>query len=139
MDDDSGKFSRAMRWLRYVTGTAIVLAVKVLLTHLLTGLDFAIAAAYLITHGFILFLSYFYHSLVSFRARPTWASFRAFVAATALFKALDYLLVTVSVSFRFLGITYAILLVTILIYLLRYWAIRRLFDRRGNSPYDDAL
>lgn len=89
---------------------------------------------YLITHVLILFVSYFYHSKVTFNVKISTDQFVNFIKCVLVFKVVDYLVFTSSVYlFQQFYIT-AIFISTGVVFLLRFLVFDRyVFNRRGED------
>lgn len=140
--------SRLFEIFRYGIGCGLALLVKYLLTLLFKAFDHSLDQSYFIAILIILFVSYTYHSRITFRyqsqnRKEHLHNLLAFSATLLLFNALDYLLVTtgnryleariqhshLSITLQNLILLAQILTSSALIFILRFFCYRFIFKR----------
>lgn len=87
----------------YTAGCGCSLILKVIIATVINCIGLSFWTAYLITHIFLLFCSFFYHHCITFRKKfdsfsSTAKDFLDFTAAVAVLKILDYFLVNIGVE-----------------------------------------
>lgn len=157
----SEKIKKSMPRIRelfaYAAGCGFSLGLKVLLAMLINYAGVVFSLAYLMTHGIILFTSFFYHHCITFRKKFTTFSqacrdFADFAAMVILLNALDYILVVTGEKIMMRSLLPAdcsdltrqffrsclIIGISGFIFVLRYFVYKRLFKRSDGtlSPWE---
>lgn len=139
--------------IKYTFGCGLNLGLKAALTAILTHFDFPLYISYLISQIIILLSSFFYHYKITFaRTFDSWKSvlnaFKLYVPSVICFNTLDYVLVVclaprigqvlqsytnLSIESRQLINTTTILLVSCMIFALRFLVYRVIFKKSKKS------
>lgn len=119
---------------RFGLTAVVMLGLKLGLTHgLLPWLH--PLAAYLIVQVILTGISYALHARFTFRQQHSLRSFSRYARVIVLFQILDYLLFAVLLEWLQWDTTFSILSATVVIFLVRFLAVRRSFRA---SPTDSS-
>jgi putative flippase GtrA len=119
--------------LRFGLTALLMLALKLGLTHLFArGLH--PLGAYLLVQAILTLVSYAAHARFTFRQARSWATFLRYARVIVLFQALDYLIFAVLLAGFAWNTTGSILAATVVIFLLRFFAVRRSFRTLRDEP-----
>lgn len=111
--------------IKYTTGSATVLGVKLLSTWIFIKF-FEPRIAYLFVHFVIFFASYFYHVGITFKQAYSLASLKNFTKAVIGIKVLDYIIFSILFAYLDIQALLAVFLATLIIFTLRYFALKKL-------------
>lgn len=94
--------------------------------------------AYAIVHIVIFISSFLLHGNLTFKGQAGWKQFAAFTRAVMGIKVVDYLLFSVLYGKAFKGAGWSALLASVIIFVVRFFAVRSVFHR-SSEPAADPL
>ena len=126
-----------IKFIKYSIGGGVNLALKLGFVALFDIFAIPAYLNYLITQALILFISYFYHSKVTFDEKLDFNSFVMFTKCVIGLKIIDYLIFNVNVYIFHTENTYAVIISTLVIFVLRYLLIDKYVFNQGNGNEKD--
>lgn len=121
-------YSQFLSLAKYAANCSVVLLSKLAITKFFS-LVVSAPSAYLITHFFTFFISYEIHRGSTFAAKRSRENLFAYFKTVIAFKALDYFIFTVLFVRYDIAASVSIIAATILIFLVRFFFVRRVFDK----------
>ena len=126
-----------IKYLKYSIGGGVNLALKLGFVALFDIFIIPAYINYFITQFIILFISYFYHSKVTFNEKMDFNSFIIFTKCVIGLKIIDYLLFNVNVYIFHTENIYAVIISTLVIFILRYLLMDKYVFNQGNENEKD--
>jgi len=131
------KKEELIRYIKYSIGGGVNLALKLGLVAVLDIFSIPAYLNYLITQIIILFVSYFYHANVTFNEKMNFDSFMVFTKCVIGLKILDYLIFNVNVYIFNTENIYAVIISTLVIFVIRYILMDKYIFNKGNDNEKD--
>ncbi len=129
----------SIKIIKYSIGGGVNLVLKLGFVALFDVFVIPAYLNYLITQVIILFISYFFHSKVTFNEKMDFNSFVMFTKCVIGLKIIDYLIFNVNVYIFHTENIYAVIISTLAIFILRYLLIDKYVFNQGKDNEKDLL
>jgi putative flippase GtrA len=131
------KTGEFIKYLKYSIGGGLNLVLKIILVGILDIFTIPAYFNYFITQITILFISYIYHSKITFTEKLNFSSFILFTKCVIGLKFVDYLLFNVNVYIFHTDNIYAVIVSTLLVFILRYLLMDKyIFNHKDDNEKD---